>query len=207
MSFLPTAIPKGDGLPQILSVPPALEKRFHRLRERLSKRQGPALARLKAIYGWVDAYIAACVTPIAVCRPGCAHCCRLDVSVTLVEAMAIASHLGQTAGLKQAPDLGAGRHTPCPLLGADQRCSVYGVRPFNCRTFHAADSPDLCWPPNQPHLIFGASGQGYGSDPLLALALEVHKLAREAQTAGLPSEADIRQWAWPTNPATAGRKP
>lgn len=73
----------------------------------------------------------------------CAHCCRtLQVVVDGEDVRRLAARLGLTprqfsrryvrVGQDGARHLAA---TPCPLLGADNRCSVYEDRPQACRDF------------------------------------------------------------------------
>jgi hypothetical protein len=67
-----------------------------------------------------------------VCRPGCADCCRQELTVLLVEALALMESLEALPGpLRRQlarPDRG-----PCALLHQD-RCVVYAQRPVLCRT-------------------------------------------------------------------------
>lgn len=78
---------------------------------------------------------------------GCGHCCRWGegyVWVSEREIHAMAEHLGMDVlefarqyvrrvgscySLKELPDY------RCVLLGADERCRVYRVRPVQCRTY------------------------------------------------------------------------
>ena len=93
--------------------------------------------------------------PLA-CGEGCAYCCRVQVQVSIIEALNIAQGLIETLS---ADDLAALKsriaavddqthgmtHTergvlalPCPLL-SDERCSVYDTRPFVCRAANSVD--------------------------------------------------------------------
>ena len=84
------------------------------------------------------------------CTAGCSHCCVSPVTVISSEALAIAAHIRDTFSEAQMAAL-AGRFAAyrpvdprgapgslCPL-NEDGMCSVYAVRPFNCRTFHSLD--------------------------------------------------------------------
>lgn len=84
------------------------------------------------------------------CTAGCNHCCVSPVTVISSEALAIAAHIRDTFSDAQMAAL-AGRvaaYRPvdpqgapgslCPLNEGGM-CSVYEVRPFNCRTFHSLD--------------------------------------------------------------------
>jgi hypothetical protein len=97
------------------------------------------------------------------CRPACSNCCTLAVNATLPEALLIAERLG--TGQWQQLDATAARiftHArkssgtrqflsgyrkaigPCPFLGEDGNCRVYGVRPLACRALLATRPPDWC---------------------------------------------------------------
>ncbi|GAB4186635.1 MAG: hypothetical protein OHK0024_27000 [Thalassobaculales bacterium] len=117
-----------------------------------------ATAYMAGLYAAVDQLAASAAAafppprPLA-CRAGCAHCCRkVAIAVSAAEAAALAAHLRQTrppealaalaarfaeaaratAGLSPAERLSG--HTPCPLLGADDRCTAYAFRPMACRS-------------------------------------------------------------------------
>lgn len=93
------------------------------------------------------------------CRPGCSNCCYLPIEISILEAIPIyrelvqkgrwtpafvktlQEHAGQTNLL--APTVWMLLRLPCPLL-RDNRCSVYDVRPFHCRTMWATGDPFYC---------------------------------------------------------------
>jgi len=116
------------------------------------------VARAAAVARKLDAHAAA--TPDAgraACRPGCAHCCRHPVGVTLAEALALRAAIDQLpadasqqlrARVRRSALATAARswaelaREPCPLLAAD-RCAVYAARPLPCRGWRSADA-DAC---------------------------------------------------------------
>jgi Fe-S-cluster containining protein len=89
--------------------------------------------------------------PAVDCAAGCAHCCHLAVAVPPGVAEMIADHVTETftiearstllIRLQSAEAAAAAAADPtalrrrCPLLGADNRCTVYPVRPISCRAF------------------------------------------------------------------------
>ena len=85
------------------------------------------------------------------CAAGCSHCCVTPVTVTSSEALTIAAHIHSTfSDLRMAAladrfaaySLPPGpQGTPASLCPLNERglCSVYEVRPFNCRRFHSLD--------------------------------------------------------------------
>lgn len=92
--------------------------------------------------------------PVA-CGKGCSHCCNLWVSVSALEALAIAK-LARKRGddilerIRAADDVTqrfshAERHAhphPCPFLEGNL-CSIYDERPASCRQAASEDS-DIC---------------------------------------------------------------
>ncbi len=69
------------------------------------------------------------------CGSGCYDCCKTDLSVTLVEAAAIARHLaGAEPVLLDALRDGSAIAGHCAALGVDGRCRIYPARPLVCRS-------------------------------------------------------------------------
>jgi hypothetical protein len=86
------------------------------------------------------------------CRSGCTFCCHQNVDVTIPEAIMVALRLGDEADPRRAATLAAADEfkdlddeariatgRPCPML-VDNRCSVYEIRPFACRSFTSPDA-------------------------------------------------------------------
>jgi hypothetical protein len=117
------------------------------------------------------------------CRPGCSYCCNVcRVAVSPPEALVIADRLAGSSDERdrrrterisqiapEARDLDlpgwSRRKIPCPLLEADL-CSLYSLRPVNCRGCASADvekcaaraeDPTLTAPQIVPHLLGGRS--------------------------------------------------
>ena len=92
-------------------------------------------------------------TPAAVvaCRAGCAYCCSVRVEVTAPEALQIAEQVQQWPDAEQAAlvlrlqqksshhrsaEASLPQRVPCAFL-ADDRCSIYALRPSACRKAHS----------------------------------------------------------------------
>ena len=91
------------------------------------------------------------------CTSGCAHCCKLHVSISAPEAIVLAAFLTDTVKPNDLATLAArveamavrvalldhdGRmrdNGDCPLL-VDGRCSVYPVRPLACAAANSLDA-------------------------------------------------------------------
>jgi Fe-S-cluster containining protein len=84
----------------------------------------------------------------------CANCCKtMPPAVTAEDSAAIAAYLGLSleaftaAYLEVDPEEGGQRMkaTPCPFLGADDRCTIYAIRPAACREFPHTDKEGFIW--------------------------------------------------------------
>ncbi|ABB32828.1 protein of unknown function UPF0153 [Geobacter metallireducens RCH3] len=95
------------------------------------------------------------------CGPGCADCCRVNVTVLLPEAIAIAAYLEEigkgdetnaitmrvadtAARVRWMEDderIRAG--VACPFLDGRGWCAIYPVRPLTCRALSSTD-PEQC---------------------------------------------------------------
>jgi hypothetical protein len=99
-----------------------------------------ALSNLTRLTAKVDAFFERVHARYAgeiACRPGCDDCCRRRLSVTGVEAAAIATGL---AGQDERARAEVGRRARessdrvCAALGPDGRCGIYAFRPLVCRS-------------------------------------------------------------------------
>lgn len=78
------------------------------------------------------------------CRPGCAGCCQVWLTVSPVEAEALRSALSRLSGperqtlaergQRELEREAQGESPRCAMLDPEGRCSVYQVRPLVCRT-------------------------------------------------------------------------
>jgi len=122
-----------------------------------------ALSRVQEYYGQIDRFMAAVVDEWnPPCKRGCAHCCYMDVGVSLAEAIYATEILSRTArGKKRLTTLGDRAEAvsrrlmkriitepdftikdwlkekqPCLLLDHKRRaCTIYPMRPVACRTY------------------------------------------------------------------------
>jgi Fe-S-cluster containining protein len=139
--------------------------------------------------------------PATACASGCAPCCHLYVQVPPGTAALIADHIARhftpaqrdalharlaaaAAAVAAAPDP-ARLRLRCALLGNDDRCTVYEVRPLSCRAFTSRSLPRC------QQVVFGdAQGAGVEQNPA---HYRVHMEARfaleqAAKERGLPAE-------------------
>jgi Fe-S-cluster containining protein len=122
------------------------------------RRRDPQEALLR-FYGRQDAAIDKSIRAAkqkVACRSGCSTCCHYKVEARAVEVLAIRDYVNahfssaQRAtvlevaqrNVAEAADWSHVEHLArnqcCPLL-IDNMCSVYPVRPANCRSFHSTD--------------------------------------------------------------------
>ncbi|WP_420469932.1 YkgJ family cysteine cluster protein [Brevundimonas sp. FT23042] len=125
--------------------------------------------------------------PATDCRPGCAACCHLYVSVAPGLAALAADYIYEHFALREIETLTAElRRTDaahkaatdpvalrlrCPLLGADNACKIYPVRPISCRAFTSKDAARC------DAFVFSRSGSGIDQNPAL---FRFHSLATAA---------------------------
>ena len=88
------------------------------------------------------------VSPQCACRTGCSHCCNMSVSVGILEARAIAKHLGIQYSKPGPSTVEEDRvkytGVPCPFL-ENSKCKVYPVRPLACSTyFNMSNTSEIC---------------------------------------------------------------
>ncbi len=77
----------------------------------------------------------------------CANCCKtLQIKITDADAQWIAEHLNMTPDAFAEAYLAMDengerkfRQQPCPFLGEDDRCQIYGVHPTDCREYPFTD--------------------------------------------------------------------
>ncbi|MBR0936550.1 YkgJ family cysteine cluster protein [Bradyrhizobium jicamae] len=110
--------------------------------------------------------------PTLACASGCAACCHLYVQVPPGTAAVMAEHIAahftpaERASLRERLEAAAAAahavpdparlRRPCPLLGSDNRCTVYEVRPLSCRAF-TSRSVARCH-----EVVFGDNQDGSG---------------------------------------------
>lgn len=90
------------------------------------------------------------------CKKGCAHCCHVQVIVSLCEAQYILEHckknnialdveyLKNQASLREPNHFHFSPFKKCVFLNKNNECSVYSVRPITCRRYFVVTDPELC---------------------------------------------------------------
>ncbi|MEZ4312204.1 MAG: YkgJ family cysteine cluster protein [Polyangiaceae bacterium] len=97
-----------------------------------------ALSHLRELDAKIDAFTARVATRYPgelACTAGCSDCCRLELTVTAVEAYRIASAVASLdPAAREVLAARAVDGAPCVALGDDDRCAIYEVRPLVCRS-------------------------------------------------------------------------
>lgn len=136
---------------------PAMDNLSRRLEALMSSTgsRNRKLAELRSIADAFDALMA----PLTPCKKGCAHCCRIPLTITSTEAEAIAKATGrklqkprnsiipitsseESLEAFRQRDQDAFHGLPCTFLNPDTNlCSIYSERPLSCRLHHTVN-PD-----------------------------------------------------------------
>ena len=177
-----------------------LKQRIVKLNQFFDKPESITLNSLMGrIYSTVDAYMDEMVYPGSVCRPSCAHCCKLRVQLTAFEANYITLKTGITLNPDVTNDFEedtAAEMDYCPFLNRKTAlCEIFEYRPLACRSFTSIDSPALCQDIHTPHMIHNTKSQP-------ALQNIYHWLVTQANAVTSQSDnktfvADIRDWFKP----------
>ena len=122
------------------SLPSNLVKQERQLALELARLNASAKVKMRKVHQLIDKFGAATDGKVA-CKKGCSDCCKMNVTISDIEAAQIADHTGRRAvALKtsQMPDSSKFLGQPCPFLTANE-CSIYDHRPMACRQHFSFD--------------------------------------------------------------------
>lgn len=133
----------------IRAIPPSeLSEREDKIQAQFTKENASSRSKLRKIYNLMTD-LGNAAKPYIACGKGCSSCCKMNVTISQIEA----NHIAEKTGLKSKqlttskthrPDMFLGR--PCMFL-KDDTCTIYDVRPFVCRKHIWFDtSPYWCDP-------------------------------------------------------------
>lgn len=135
----------------LAAIPKPLLDREDAITGEVARENASARSKLKRVYRLMDEMSVYRAHHVA-CRRACSACCRMNITITALEAEAIAAATGRPA----APVANSIAHqqdkfvgSPCPFLAADE-CSIYDNRPLSCRK-HASYFTTAKWC-SPPHL-------------------------------------------------------
>ena len=152
------------------AIPPALARREDALPTTIAAMNASPRSKLRAINA-VIAEISDVAKPFVACKQGCSSCCRMNVTISQVEANEISQTTGrrcQTLAQQTTHETNNFVGVACPFL-VDDACSIYDARPFVCRQHHSFDSTAYWCHPERLHAIkvqlveFGGARLAYDS--------------------------------------------
>ena len=111
-----------------------MSKREDDIQASLAKENASPRSKLRKIYNLITD-LGNVAEPYVACGKGCSSCCKMNVTISQIEANLIAEKLG----IKSKQLANSKRHNsdefigiPCKFL-KDDSCTIYDVRPFVCR--------------------------------------------------------------------------
>jgi len=125
----------------VASLPAALAAAEDALPVTLARLNASPRVKLQRIYQLLD-QIGEHTAGHVACRSGCADCCRMNVTISDLEARQIAAHTGRTVAkltVSVEHPIDTYRGVVCPFL-VDERCSIYDQRPRVCRQHVSFDT-------------------------------------------------------------------
>ena len=135
------------------NLPSGLNLRDDQIAGQLRRENASAKSKLGKIYALM-AEVGSAAEPFVACGKGCSACCKMNVSISVIEAERLSVVSGRRMAALQRPI----RHPEeryageaCPFL-VDDACSVYEARPYACRA-HPQRPPKVLhlWPPKLLH--------------------------------------------------------
>ena len=150
------------------AMPKDLDVRDDVIAQQLRCDNSSAKSKLGKIYSLI-AEVSQAVQPYVACGKGCSDCCKMNVSISLMEAERLAAVSRKSMAVVNHPV----RHSddrfsgvPCPFLVEDA-CSVYEARPYACRAHYSFDTsaywchPERSYEGEMSLLKMGGTWQAY----------------------------------------------
>lgn len=122
-------------------MPKDLDARDDAIAERLRRENSSAKSKLGKIYTLM-ADLSHAVSPYVACGKGCSDCCKMNVSISDIEAERLSMISRKPMAVVKQPVLHSLEDfsgIPCPFLVNDA-CSVYDARPYACRAHFSFDT-------------------------------------------------------------------
>jgi len=125
----------------LASIPKDLNARDDVIAQQLRRDNSSAKSKLGKIYSLMTE-VSQAITPYVACGKGCSDCCKMNVSISIIEAERLSAVSKKLMAIVKHPV----RHpdevfvgVPCPFL-VDDACSVYEARPYACRSHYSFDT-------------------------------------------------------------------
>lgn len=125
----------------IASIPQDLAAREDRIAEEVLTENSSGKSKLGKLYRLVEE-LGDAAKPFIACEKGCSACCRMNVTISSMEAERLAQFSKKRLNrvhrhIKHDPTHFAG--VACPFL-VENACSVYEIRPYACRAHVSFDT-------------------------------------------------------------------
>lgn len=152
----------------LASLDPAIDRRDDLIASSLARENSSARSKLGKIYALLGD-VGKAAAPYVACEKGCAGCCKMNVSISVIEAERLAAVTGRAMEPLQHPVSHDEAHfsgVDCPFL-VNEACSVYEARPYACRAHFSFDSTAYWCQPERAHagemgqLELGGAKQAY----------------------------------------------
>lgn len=152
----------------LATLAPNLNARDDHIAGQLGRDNASAKSKLGKIYALM-AEVGDAVAPFVACGKGCSACCKMNVSISAIEAERLSAASGRrmvnvAQPIRHSEDRFAG--VTCPFLVNDE-CSVYDTRPYACRAHYSFDTnahwcqPDRAYVEGMSLLQMGGARQAY----------------------------------------------
>ncbi|MUK47549.1 YkgJ family cysteine cluster protein [Aliivibrio fischeri] len=123
-------------------IPKSLLLKEDKIAKKQKKSKESNTAKIKQLFKLTDE-LTSKISSVTSCKSGCGNCCRINVSITQVEAELISKETGKD--IKQHDFIVKSNFhgQDCSFL-KDDKCSIYAYRPFVCRR-QVSMLPDDYW--------------------------------------------------------------
>lgn len=147
---------------------PAIDRRDDVIASTIALENSSVRSKLGKVYALLSE-VSQAADGFVACGKGCSSCCKMNVSVTSIEAERLASLTGRAMARVQHPVAHAQARfagVPCPFL-VNEECSVYEARPYACRAHFSFDDtafwchPDRAYVGGMGQLELGGAKEAY----------------------------------------------
>lgn len=139
----------------VKAIPPELSGREDTIQRKFASENASSRNKLQKIYSLMSE-LGKVAEPYVACGNGCSDCCKMNVTVSQLEA----NFIEKETGIKPVQLTRSVRHPsgeflgdPCPFL-KEGSCSIYEARPFPCRKHISFDTSSYWCDPTRSLVEF-----------------------------------------------------